>query len=89
MIFANYNPQSCTKLLETFLSSRETFFCRSLKNYSMSFLGWCNVETGPLLLKSSEHIVQKYIAQMSPPENKKCSPGKPPSNLATFEQERP
>ena len=40
------------------------------------------------------HIVQKYIDQMSPPENKKCSPGKvfgikPPSNLATFEQERP
>ena len=34
------------------------------------------------------HIVQKYIDQMSPPENKKCSPGKvfgikPPSNLAT------
>jgi hypothetical protein len=35
-------------------------------------------------------IVQKHIDQMSPPENKKCSPGKvfgikPPSNLATFE----
>ena len=41
-----------------------------------------------------EHIVQKYIDQMSPPENKQCCPGKvfgikPPSNLATFEQERP
>ena len=40
------------------------------------------------------HIVQKYIHQMSPPENKKCRTGKvfgmkPPSNLATFEQERP
>jgi hypothetical protein len=40
------------------------------------------------------HIVQKYINQMSPPENKKCSPGKvfgikPPSNPWTFEQERP
>ena len=40
------------------------------------------------------HIVQKYIDQMSPTENKECSPGKvfgikPPSNLATFEQERP
>ena len=23
----------CTKMLETFLSSRETFFCRNLKNY--------------------------------------------------------
>ena len=31
----------CRKFL--FLS-RETFFCRNLKNYSMSFLGWCNVE---------------------------------------------
>ena len=27
------------------MSSWETFFCRSLKNYSMSFLGWCNDET--------------------------------------------
>ena len=40
------------------------------------------------------HIVQIYIDQMRPPENKKCSPGKvfgikPPSNLTTFEQERP
>ena len=40
------------------------------------------------------HIVQKYIDQMSPPENKKCSPGKvfgikPPSKLVTFEQESP
>ena len=40
------------------------------------------------------HIVQKYIDQMSPPGNKKCSPGKvfrikPPSNPWTFEQERP
>ena len=40
------------------------------------------------------HIVLKYIEQMSPPENKKCSPGKvfgikPPSNPWTFEQERP
>ena len=40
------------------------------------------------------YIVQKYIDQMSPPENKKCSPGKvfgikPPSNPWTFEQERP
>ena len=40
------------------------------------------------------NIVQKYINQMSPPENKKCWPGKvfgmkPPSNLATFEQEGP
>ena len=45
MIFANYKPQSYTKMLETFLSSQETFFCRNFKNYSMSFLGWCNVET--------------------------------------------
>ena len=40
------------------------------------------------------HIVQKHIDQMSPPENKKCSPGKvfgikPPSNPWTFEQQRP
>ena len=40
------------------------------------------------------HIVQKHINQMSPPGNKKCSPGnvfgiKPPSNPWTFEQERP
>ena len=40
------------------------------------------------------HIVQKHIDQMSLPENKKCSPGKvfgikPPSNLSSFEQERP
>ena len=40
------------------------------------------------------HIVQKYIDQMSPPENKKCCPGKvfgikSPSDLWTFEQEKP
>jgi hypothetical protein len=40
------------------------------------------------------HIVQKYIDELSPPENKKYSPGKvfgikPPSNLTTFKQERP
>ena len=29
----------------TFLLSRETFFCRNLKNARMSFLGQCNVET--------------------------------------------
>ena len=29
----------------TFLSSRETFFCRKLKNDIMSFLDQCNVET--------------------------------------------
>ena len=40
-IFANHNPQSCTKMLETFLSSQETFFCRNLKNYSVSF--WAHV----------------------------------------------
>ena len=39
-------------------------------------------------------LFKKYIDQMSPPENKKCSPGKvfaikPPSNPWTFEQERP
>ena len=45
MIFSNYNPQSCTKMLETFLSSRETFLCRNLKNYSKLFSGRCNVET--------------------------------------------
>ena len=32
----------CRKFL---LLSQETFFCRNLKNYRMSFLCWCNVET--------------------------------------------
>ena len=31
------------------MSSRETFFCRYLKNAKMSFLGQCNVETASCL----------------------------------------
>ena len=31
------------------LSSQETFFCRNLKNYKMSFLDQCNVETASRL----------------------------------------
>ena len=54
----------------------------------------CNRSTLRFFFKFVLHIVQKYIDQMSPPENKKCSSGKvfgikPPLNLATFEEERP
>ena len=48
-------PKTIQKCAGVFLSSREIFFCRNLKNARMSFLGRCNVETassGPLLLKS-------------------------------------
>ena len=58
MIFANYNPQSCTKMLETFLTSRETFFYRNLKNYSMSF--WADVMLRqPRIQASSASPTQK------------------------------
>ena len=42
MIFANYNPQSYTKMLETFLSSRETFFLQKFEKLQ-HVLFWADV----------------------------------------------
>ena len=36
---------SFNKCRNFFLLIWETFFCRNLKNYSMTILSWCNVET--------------------------------------------
>ena len=68
-------------------------FCDWLKNSRM-FEFLLHQLSGILTLRFFFKFVQKYIEQMSPPENKKCGPGKvfgikPPSNLPTFEQEGP
>jgi hypothetical protein len=75
------------KMVEVVILSKDIYQFVSCSAYTVSHCAFSsNLFHG--------HIVQKGINQMSPPENKKCSPGKvfeikPPSNLATFEQERP
>ena len=50
MIFANHNPQNCTKMCRSFFcQAKKLFSRRNLKNDRKSFLGQCNVETASCL----------------------------------------